>query len=509
MGTKKLEGFDKYGPVGQAYPTVNSLLAQGGWGVRGGNAGIAAALNNTGGYALQLPTQSVNSGYCDLALGQSYGTVITGFRFSYAAANAGWCGVVFTDGTTQQCAVAVQGLSGLVSVISGTLSASPTILATSTVAVSPGTAPYIEVVMTFGTGSSGSWLVYLNGTLILSGTGTTQKTSNASCNVISLFGGYSGINSSGPFEFDDFYFFDTSTSHNTAPTLSNPIVYTQVPISDQQTQFSNNGNVVGNYYATGGTNVLIGANTLYLIPVIPSANCTLNSVHVLATNTNGSGKLEGVCYADSSGNPGALLSGGTVVVGYTAGNESVLPITTPQNLTAGTRYWIGFLCDSNFQVYSTGPIGGVSASRTFTLGPANPAGTVTGATGYVVYGSCSGASTDWESVAVNPTVGDLSSITTTGVGNTDLYHFSPLPSNLTAIFSVGVSINARLQVAGTDQVNCVVNSSGTISNGSNPTQTPNTTYIWLDSYNDTDPNTTGTWSQAAVTNSFAGPELAS
>ena len=517
MATKFLEGFDDYGPAGQYSPSLTTLLGKGGWSfASGGNVNLAASLNGVAGTSLSFTGDLLEA--VDILvkpLNTNLSTIIFGVRFSMTqnGATTGVSqGITFYDGTTPQCTINVVPTSGQLQVVSGDgANGSLTVLGTSSTGTTFGVAYYLEGVITFAGSGAGTFALYLNGTSILSGTGTTIQSGNAWTNTIGLMtqvkSGTANYNNA--ISFDDMYVFDTTTAHNAAVLNTNPIVYTQLPSADSSIQFTNNGNVVGKSTSTNNTNFSQAANRLYLAAIKPVVNCTINDIVLFPETSSAGGNFKGVIYADSAGAPGTLLSSGTQVTGTTAATNLLLPLVTPQSLVANTQYWIGFINDTttNFLEANT-LLQGYQATNTYTSGAPGTAPAMTSGLGsLIMYGACSGASTNWESVSLNPPIGDLSSVITTTTTNQDLYQFPNLPGTTSQIHTVGVSVYGRLATAGADTINCNISSSGTISAGNNAGQVPSVNYGWLESYNDTDPHTGSSWTPAAVNASTAGPEL--
>ena len=512
MATVLLEGFDKYGPAGIALPSIVDTMGQGGWSLSGNGQGDPTSevsiVNGLSGFgqALQLIASEnlfptiVN---VHTTFNSNYGRIIGGFRFSVNyPTDTGLTGIVFYDNTVAQCSIFIRPLSGLISIAQGN---NGTVLATSSTAVAYRTVHYLEFDITFNSGMSGGWTIWLDGVQILSGTGATRQSPNNFFNVIE-FSAHSEIAQLSQLVIDDFYLFDTTTANNNAALLANPIVLTQWPVSDQQTQFTNQGNIFGNTYSISHNPFTIGNNTLYLAAFRPDINCTINSIVLVADSTVFSANFKGVIYADSSGAPHSLMSSGTQVTGCTINNNIVLPLVSPQALTAGTQYWIGLITDTNFNVldFDTNPTG-FTATNTYASGAPSIAPAMTPRQPSVVlYGLCTGASYNWASENINPPAGDASSVTTATPGTTDLYNFPYLPSTVTSVYSVVVSANARIPSAGSHTLDLELVSGLTGSTGSKPNQPLTTSYIWYDSAYDVDPNTTSSWTVTAVNVGYYG-----
>jgi hypothetical protein len=503
VATIFLDGFDKYGPPVNALfnPTiVTPPLAQGKWTLQNafGNPNIAPGLSATG-YAVQLTVGSVGSIGMSRTLPTNYARLIGGIRFS--APLAGDCGIVFYDNATPQCSVIIENTSGFIAVKQGS---NGTTLQLSSASVAGNTTHYLEYDITFNTGGLGGWTIWLDGVQILSGTGTTRQTANNFANVVQLLSVASAFGST--FIVDDMYTFDPTTAVNNSVLLSNPAVITDFPISDSQTNFINDGNVFGNYYSLSDSSYSMTANTLYLAKFTPNISCTVNDIVILPNTTSVGANFKGVIYADSSGAPGGLLSSGTQVTGCTAGTLLTLPLVTPHALTAGTPYWIGLIGDTTvYEIQFGSALTGFTASNAYSGGAPGSAPAMTGGQNAIVlYGLCTGAATNWASEALNPPIGDVSSVSTSTIGTIDLYNFPALPGSVSTVYTVVVSANCHLSSPGSHTFDTVADSNGSQSGGSNINLVPTINYAWYDSIFELDPHTSASWLPTSVNNAIYG-----
>lgn len=508
MATIFIDGFDKYGAAGAQLPLPNNIIPQGGWGigtpVTGAN--IVSGLSASG-QAVQLGNfAAVYGNVINKTLPTNYSRLIGGVRFSSTLQAP--AGVIFIDNFTPQCSVLFNPTSGLVGIYQGSYGSQ---LELGHGSVAAGTIHYLEWDITFNTGSMGGWTVWLDGVQILGGTGTTIQTANAYANVVQL-GTITGFTDFGTSTFDDFYLFDDTTSLNNSVLLSNPSVVTQFPIGDHQTQFTNDGNVFGAYAVLTSNTYASGANTLYLAPFTPNVNCTINDVVAWTQSNNATANFKGVIYSDSTGAPHTLLSSGTQVTGCTVNTQLLMPLVTPQNLTGGVQYWLGFITDSSISMseFNGSSVTGQRAANTYSGGAPGtaPSMTLNQAT-LAISGWCTGATTNWESEALNPPMGDGSSVSSATPTTEDLYIYPALPTSVVTVYTVGVSGNARLSFPGVHTFDLVALSGGTSGTGSNTGLNPTVNYAWYDSYFETDPNTGSPWTPTAVTNAFFGMEIIS
>lgn len=527
-----IDGFDKYGPAGLIYTNNNgsfssaassgtsivALLQSGEWtgasvtmnGAGTATMAVVSPLSSTG-QALQF-TAGSTSGTSIVqiykTLPTNYATIIGGIRFRPDVLGP-TTGLVFQDGTNAQCSIKINQTTGTFSVLSGSLSG--TVLATSTTSVTATSIHYLEWQIGFGTTGVGTYQVWLDGVSILNGTGNTRAGStNNYCNLVTISTSSSST-SSAQVTIDDFYLFDTTGSTNNAPLLSNPRIETQYPISDAQTQFANGALVLGNAYsATAATNAP-GANKLFLRKITPSASCTINSISCIPAASSSTANYKPAIYSDSAGSPGSLLSTGSAVTGTVAATVLTGPLTTPQSLTAGTPYWIGFITDTSVVLQEQdATTTGVSVTATYTSGaPSSPTGFTTGLTSWVIWGNATGASTNWETQNDNPALAGLTYAWSGTVGNEDLYNFPALSVNPSAVYTMAVKCYGAKTDTGARTISLHTKSSSNDGTGSNPGIIPATSYTWLTSYFDTDPNTGVAWTGIGVNGATSGPGIAS
>ena len=516
------EGFDKYGPPGKSnpsIPSVHTLFIQGEWTNFAdpfGSMAIVAPLSVRGG-AVFMQAATLNPAQLRKTLPNNYGRLIAGFRFTNTLAATGGGGIVFRDSGTAQCAVTINPF-GQFEVRTG--GSSGGVLATSLVSISANTTHYLEVDITFAT--SGAYQVWLDGVSIITGTGNTKTSAHTYANELVL-GDTGGANYQ--MTYDDFYLFDDSGSTNNAALNTNPRIETRYPNSDAQTVWINDGNVLVpiGIAQTGVSTITTavnspGANELALLPINPPVNCNLVSVAVLPAQSSVTAKFTAVLYSDSSGAPNTLIAAGTQVIGCVSGTALSLPFSAPQALTGSTAYWIGYITDTsiNLSQYDNTTVKGQKLANTYGSGaPAGPLGGMTvNQPTWLIWGDATGAATNWESVASDPAdgagpAGDASSISSAAPGDEDLYHFPNLSTIATAIYCVGVKVNVKRSDTGDRTIDCRLKSGATDSAGSNPGQVPGTSYEWLDSYFETDPNTSMAWTASGVNFAQAGPKIAS
>jgi hypothetical protein len=133
----------------------------------------------------------------------------------------------------------------------------------------------------------------------------------------------------------------------------------------------------------GGT-VSVGANTIYLIPIVPNAALNIIDVQFMPAVTDPAVNYVACVYEDLQvgGNtptaPGQLVGAGSVVTGIIGGVLAASQFINPLGLNANTPYWIGIMMDTTELVANGDGYGGsVAFPNTFANGPPGYAPAVT------------------------------------------------------------------------------------------------------------------------------------
>ena len=105
-----------------------------------------------------------------------------------------------------------------------------------------------------------------------------------------------------------------------------------------------------------------------------------------------------------------------------------------------------------------------------------------------------------------PAGGDLSCVSSNTVGAEDLYNFSSLSSTPYNIAGVKVSALLRKTDSGARTVTVPLKSGSVEAAGSS--QTPIASYVYYSNYQDTDPNTSASWTESGVNSLTAGAKIA-
>jgi len=523
MAVQFIDGFDRYGVVGQYLcsslnGSIDGNLAMNlEWNQVPNVAGylVTFIAGRFGGLGLNMVnTASTNSGSprCGRNLSGNISTLVFGvaFRVGLVGTAITAAGIVFADIGTDQLTVDIN-LNGFVEVRRGGVAG--TVLATSTVAVAANTWHYLEGQVTIHN-TAGAWNINLDGTPIMSATAqNTRSSANNYANQVAL--NYNSTSDGGTgVTWDDLYVFDTTGTINNAMRGDSRIDLL-LPTSNNTVQFTPSAVALGYWQlaSTGGGSTST-ANQLYLHPVTPNQNMTINSISVFNPNTQVAMQMRPVIYGDTAGHAGTLLSTGGTLTGPAASQTTTMPLTTPQALTAGTQYWIGFMNDvvgSNW-TGANGNSNGWTATSTFASGAPGTAPTMTGSvTTRVVWGNCSTFSSNALAVAtLPPLLGPATPTNSRGyvadstVGHEDLYNMADMPSTPLAVGTVKLSAIAMKADAGLRTIDLRISSGGTQSGGSNPGINPPSSPGYITSYFDVDPNTSAAWTGTALNAMLCG-----
>lgn len=479
------DGMDKYGGVNGNTGGVPGLLTAGEWTTAAGSAlSLVAGLSATG-QALRIGIGGTTA--ISKTLPASYSRLIGGFRFNVAIFGATNIGITFQDAGTAQASISFN-TTGTISLRNGTTAG--TALATSSTSVSASSTHYLEWDITFG--NSAAYQVWLDGVSLFSGTGDTTGTANNTANGIAFTTSGSGHT----VEYDDLYLFDSTGSTNNAVLLTSPRIETTFPTADSAVQFAFGSGILGSTTNRAGTTNAPAAGSLVLRRFTPAAAGTLNSITIMPGATSAGANYRGVVYADSGGTaPGTLLSSGTQVTGVTSGTAKDLPLTTPQSLSTGTQYWIGFINDTSvlLQLSDTSTVG-YRAANTYASGAPGTAPTMTsGQSSWLFWGNLTGVAVNYDEVNNQPPDGLYSYVFDATVGHEDLYNFGALSVTPASVYAVAVKGYIQRSDSGAKTISLRTKSGGSDGAGSLAGQTPATTFGWMTSVFETDPATSAAW----------------
>lgn len=503
-----IDGFDHYwnGPnsvVNTPPPDVTDCLALV-W-TTGPNLALVNGLNAIGGLAVRVGAASVLRKQFPSG---NITRVIGGFRCAIDRSGGTIGGFSLTDSGTAQVSVGVLCSDGSLRVCTGTLTG--TVLTSYAAGIATNSTHHIEFDITINN-TSAAYQIWLDGISVISGTGNTRGgTTNNYANGINFT-----CSGSASLTIDDLYVFDTSGSTNNAVLGTQPVVETTYPVSDSAKVMTSSAVMLGTNARTLAINgSILTANTLYLRKFTAPTNMTLDSICYLPQGTVTTAKLKGVIYSDSSGSANTLLATGAEVVGVTGNTVVQSTFGSPPSLTGGTAYWIGFIADTTTSGYfEDSNTSGYRASNTYTSGAPSTAPAMTSGIGtMVIYGIGHGGSTNASSVNVTPPQAFAPLpcyVSSSNVGDEDLYNFANLSSAPTTIYSVAVSAMFAKSDSGTRTADIRTKSSSTDSAGSASGFIPGTTFAISDSFFATDPATSAAWTGSGVNAAKHGIKVAS
>jgi hypothetical protein len=441
------------------------------------------------------------------ALPSTYTTLIWGLRFNTPVLNG--FAVSVDDTTTNQFTLRTDS-GGFIEAYrggpGGSFAQGGTLLQTSTATININAWHYLECQVTISS-SVGTYHVYLDNTLIMTNSGVnTQATSNAYCNSFSFYSCDAQLG----MLVDDLYICDTTgTVNNTV--LGDSVVETQFPVSDSSVQFSVGASSFGTPYSYVGGSTPTGANVLVLRAFTPSENCIINSISVIPENTNLSAKYKMVIYSNSGGAPHTLMSTGTEIVGTTTGVPLTGNLVSPQTLTGGSQYWLGFITDTsiNMQINDSLSLYGFTAANTYTSGAPGTAPTMTGnQADWCMWGNVTSTS-NFSEVNQLPLTTQINYLTNTAVGNEDQYNFPALSLNPLHVWGVKVSAYAAKSDAGSRNISLMVKSGATDDPGNFTAQALTASYQYYYSHWNLNPNTGLAWTYSTVNNATSGMKIVS
>jgi hypothetical protein len=485
------DGFDKYGQL-YTYP-VNSTMGNEWTSLPSGNNASFVMGRFPGSLALQIMDNDI----ARRSLANNYARLIGGIAMQSNLQNSS--GVVLSDSGSSQCAIGFNSAGNLVlwqGGINGTqidITSSP---------ITANSWHYVEWDLTFS--SSGNYSLWLDGVLAFSGVGNLRTSGNSTANTISLSGHI--IN------FDDMYLFDSTGSTNNAQRGDSRIE-TLFPTADASVAFAPSQGVIGAYYSINGLNGYLSANQLYLRKYTAPVSGTLNSISVMPNQSSGMINFKPAIYADNVGSPGTLLSSGAAVNGCVGGTPVVMPLTTPQSLTAGTPYWLGYVTDTDLNTLRQDAAAaqtnsGYQAGISYTSGPPSTAPSMgSGNSSLMVWGNMTGMSTNYTETSEMPPGGDLSCVASSTVGAEDLYNFTSLSSAPSNIAGVKISTLLRKTDSGARTVSVQLKSGST--EVSSAAVTASSSYTYYTNYQDTDPDTSAAWTASGINSLAAGAKIAS
>lgn len=464
-------------------------------------------------------------------LSGTYATIVFGFTINMEINNlSDYAGVQLLDGATEQLGIGFNG-NGQLTVRRGSM-VSGTLLDTSTETISNGANHTLEVKVTINT-TTGSVVANLDGVEITNISGVnTDANASGQLDTFAFSVDSGGSTASTLCKFDNLYILDTTGGSPLNDILGEPIVETTFPNSDVQQQWTIQTTYMGEPWRTADVTPQPGANRLYLRKFTAPVTGNIDSLQCIPAATNGTARFKGAIYADNGSGTapsGSPLKAGDEITGTTAGANLTLTLPSSLAITSGTIYWIGWITDSSVNMYETDDgLAAFRATATYTSGVPDPAPSMTsGIENLALWANVSGMSDNYTQVDFNPdgiadavllevsqagesqALGDLSYNDSSTVNNEDLYGHNALVNNPSTIFSAVTKALIRKTDGGARTIDIRMKSGTTSSSGARSGLSPSTSYTYLWSNFDTDPDTGSAWTKAGLDAASRGQKVAS
>jgi hypothetical protein len=302
---------------------------------------------------------------------------------------------------------------------------------------------------------------------------------------------------------DDFLWRSDPTS---LPWVGDVRCYTRMPASDAAVQWTPSGAVLPmpNYPAGTTSNQGFGSTNAAYMPFVPVCDGTIGSLSLTCTVAI-TADIKCSIYASAAGAPTTVLGSANLVSNPGVGTTT-FTFASPVAVSRGVTYFAAFrqsVTSGNFLGMTAVPAGGYGSgtlSVTYASFPtANP--TLTPSTNpsfpmTVNITPTSGANSPF--VADIQQDGATSYVSSSTVGQADLYGIAPIsatPSSVVAVVTRGL---AQKTDAGTRNIGLNLRSGATTSSGASTAL--NTSFGWISRTDLTDPATSAAWTATGVNN---------
>jgi hypothetical protein len=401
------------------------------------------------------------------------------------------------DGTTNQCAVVFRG-DGAILLASG--GPTGTVLATYTGAFPAANTWYgfeIEVVVH---NTAGSFTVRKNGNpsndFSLGSLNTRGGTANNYANKVSLG---TQINVSNQL-VDDFLWRSDASS---VAWVGDIRCYTRMPASDAGVQWTPSGAVVpvANFVDPALSSTPLGTTCRYL-PFVAPCDGTISTLSMQCI-TAVTATIKCSIYNAAAGAPTTVIDSAGIVTNPGVGTTT-WTFSTPVPVTRGTTYYVGFAASasSGSFAYVSSAIGYYAPLQNFTayasFPVANPPGISAGSNYKVAINITTTTAPNASMVADTQQDAAVSYVSSSTVGQTDLYGIAPITVTPASVVGVTTRALAQKTDAGTRNIGVQLKSGSTTSNGTSTAL--NTTWGWVYRNDLVDPATGTAWTATAVNN---------
>lgn len=407
----------------------------------------------------------------------------------------------FRDGTNYQCTV-VFSVDGAIRFYSG--STAGTLIATYSGAVTAAAlwAGFeIEVVIH---NTAGSVAVRKNGNPVNDFSATALNTRAGSTNNYAnrLEMGCTQINVD--FAIDDFLWRSDSSSVAWAGDIR---CHTRMPATDASVQWTPSGGIVPvSNFPEAATSNVTAQNTARYMPFVAPFDGTISSVSVQCV-TAATASFKCCIYASAAGLPTTVIDNAGVVTNPGVGTLT-WTFATPVPVTRGTTYFVGFCgsASSGSIGYTGGtlqtyfPLTNATVYASFPV--ANPTGLSTGFNYKLVINITPTGAVNAPFVADTQQDAAVSYVSSSTVGQIDLYGIAPIGSTPVGVLGVTTRTLAQKTDGGPRSLGLKVKSGATDVTG---TSTPlNTIWGWVWRVDVNDPATSAPWTPVAVNNLQVG-----
>jgi hypothetical protein len=435
------DGFDLYASISDAFPsywttgsTTTALVAGRFSGSRALSGAVSVYLQKTSG-------QNDSVHHFNLAHQQTSALSGTGLGIK----------IQLMDDATNQCAVVFRQ-DGAILLYSGAAGIGA-VLATYTGAVSgPNIWDGFEIEVVVHN-TTGSIAVRKNGNtsndFTATGLNTRGGTANNYANQVAI--GFVG--SAFTTYLDDFLWRSDAAS---VPWVGDVRCYTRMPVSDASVQWTPSGSVVPQPTFVSTTSPgAFGANTARYHPFVAVCNGTLGSV-TLPITTASTANFKCAIFSSSAGVPGNVLGTATPISAPGVGTATWI-FGTPVTVTQGTTYFVCVIPDASSGQYTQNSASNAGFQSTATAYAAWPVNNPTGLVAiptpaYTVVITPSAGLTNAPFVADIQQDAAVTYVSSSTVGQTDLYNIAPISGTPTGIIGVTTRVLCQKSDAGTRNV---------------------------------------------------------
>jgi hypothetical protein len=437
-------------------------------------------------------------------------TVFVGGAFIYPTGFSGSLevqGLRFYDGSTVQCSI-IFTTGGDIKVYRGDRG---TLLGTYAGAWSANAWTHMQFKVVID-GTAGEFHIRKNGNTVDDYTLTGVNNRSTANNYANKWDTYK-VNSSPPsnIKIDDLAIWSGSGSGNWSDWMGDFRAVQIMPNADTTDKhFTPNAAtiVVGNP-VTGGSRTF-NADVQETVGSINSTFACTVSKATLNFNSAATGHVNVAIFdaLGGAGAPGSVITNGTATAVTNPASGLVdFVFATPPTLAANTLYWVMVIPDASIVLKNTGGanVTQYSESRTYASGFHSPMA-ATGGVWPLTYSTLTTSpSGNFAYVQEPQEDGSLTFLTDHTPGDFDLYANGGLPTTPLSIFGVSVRAFMCKSDAGARTGTIRLKSNTTSVDGA--TAALSTTFQNLVMYQDTDPDTSATWTATAVGNLKFGPKV--